>query len=434
MATLRTRLASFSESAFQPTVVPRRKKRRAQRAPELSPARQSSPVRPPASPASLQSLPDGQRPPSAAASAPGFDEPTEVCSLVASDSEDWASSVDLPSANVSSQPSGKRAGIEAELMRLLTQAVESIGLDWEAPALPPRNRLDGRFLGKDEAPSKSRAAPFLPELHDEVSKSWNAPFSARLRTSTSAAFSTVDGAGDRGYLCIPPVEAAVASHLCPPSAGRRAQTTLPSKACGVTSSLHGRAYTAAGQAVSALHTMAVLQIFQADLLHKLDEEGPGAICVADLRSATDLALRAAKAAAQAMGRNMASLTVAERHLWLTLSEMTDAERSVFLDAPISPAGLFGSAVKDFADRYTEVQKTSQAMKHFLPKRSSSATGRPKQPPARSSQPQPAPPAAAASQRRQARDQRPRSRSAGRRPPQRGPRPRIEIKPEASKPS
>jgi len=156
--------------------------------------------------------------------------------------------------------------------------------------------------------------------------------------------------------------------------------------------------------------------------------------VADLRSATDLALLAAKAAAQAIGRNMASLTVAERHLWLTLSEMSEAERSVFLDAPIAPAGLFGSAVKDFADRFVEVQKTSQAMKHFLPKRSSSAAGRSKQPSARSSQPQTAPPAAAASQRRQARDQRPRSRSAGRRPPQRGPRPRIEIKPEASKPS
>jgi hypothetical protein len=134
MVTLRTRLASFSEPAFQPAVVSRRKKRRAQRAPELSPARESSPVRPPASPVSLESLPDGQRPLSAAASAPEFDEPTEACSLVASDSEDWASSVDLPPAIVSRQPSGKRAGIETELMRLLSQAVESIGLDWEAPA------------------------------------------------------------------------------------------------------------------------------------------------------------------------------------------------------------------------------------------------------------------------------------------------------------
>ena len=109
--------------------------------------------------------------------------------------------------------------------------------------------------------------------------------------------------------------------------------------------------------------------------------------------------------------------------------MPDSERAAFLDAPISSAGLFGSSVKDFADRFDEVQKTSQAMKHFLPKRSSSAASRPKQPPAHSSKP-PSPPTAAASQRRQARDPRPRSRSTGCRPPPRGPRPRIDIKPEA----
>ena len=164
--------------------------------------------------------------------------------------------------------------------------------------------------------------------------------------------------------------------------------------------------------------MATLQIFQADLLRKLDERGPEAICVPDLRSATDLALRATKSTAQAIGRTMASLTVTERHLWLTLSDMADSERAAFLDAPLSPAGLFGSSVKDLAERFAEVQKASQAMKHFLPKRSSSAAGRAK-PSAQSPQPQ-LPPTAAAPQRRQARSVRPRSRSSGRRPTMRGP--------------
>ena len=437
MATLRTRLAAFHETAF-PAVMPRRKKRRAQRVPEPPPTERSSPVRPPASPpASPESLTPGQGPPLAAASARDDEEEAAVfeedsCSILASGSEDWSSSVDLAPSSAR-ESSGKRANIEAELTRLLTQATESLGLEWSAPAEPARNRLDGCFLQGDRVSTPSRPAPFLPELHEELAKSWSAPFSARLRTSASAAFSVVDGAKGRGYLALPLVEEAVAAHLCPPSAGRRAKTALPSKACRATSTLHSRAYTAAGQAASALHTMATLQIFQANLLRKLDEEGVEAISVPDLRSATDLALRATKSAAQAIGRSMASLTVAERHLWLTLSEMPDSERSVFLDAPVSATGLFGSSVKDFADRFAEVQKTSQAMKHFLPKRSSSASGRSKQPSARSSQPQPQPPAAA-SQRRQARDQRPRSRSAGRRPPPRGPRPRIEVKPEASKSS
>ncbi len=63
---------------------------------------------------------------------------------------------------------------------------------------------------------------------------------------------------------------------------------------------------------------------------------------------------------------MAGLVVLERHLWLTLTEIKDADKVSFLDAPISPSGLFGPAVKGFAERFTEAQKASQVMRHFLP--------------------------------------------------------------------
>ncbi len=63
---------------------------------------------------------------------------------------------------------------------------------------------------------------------------------------------------------------------------------------------------------------------------------------------------------------MVGLVVLERHLWLTLTEIKDADKVSFLDAPISPSGLFGPAVKGFAERFTEAQKASQVMRHFLP--------------------------------------------------------------------
>ncbi len=53
---------------------------------------------------------------------------------------------------------------------------------------------------------------------------------------------------------------------------------------------------------------------------------------------------------------MASLVVLERHLWLTLTEIKDADKVSFLDAPISPSGLFGPAVEGFAECFTEAQK------------------------------------------------------------------------------
>ena len=67
----------------------------------------------------------------------------------------------------------------------------------------------------------------------------------------------------------------MATHLCPPSARWRSKSALPSKACRTTSAPVGRAFAAAGQAASALHSMAVLQILQADLLRDLDERRPG---------------------------------------------------------------------------------------------------------------------------------------------------------------
>ncbi len=69
---------------------------------------------------------------------------------------------------------------------------------------------------------------------------------------------------------------------------------------------------------------------------------------------------------------MASLVVLERHLWLNLMEMKVTDKVPFFNSPVSPTGLFGPAVEGFAERFTASLKSSQAMRHFLPKCSSSA--------------------------------------------------------------
>ena len=437
MSTLRARLASFDALAVSPSAStgPRKKKRRSQRPPEPAAAAECSPEPLPRASLSPSPLPDAQRPAFARTAVALGDEADDAalsdsCSLMASDSEAWSGS--HRSASSTQESSKSRASVDAELLRLLTKAVDQMGLDWSPPKAPAPNRLDGCFLPSRRQAPASRSAPFLPELHSELAKSWNAPFSARLRSPASATLSQVDGAAEKGYTQIPPVEEAVATHLCPPSARWRSKSALPSKACRTTSALVGRAFAAAGQAASALHSMAVLQILQADLLRDLDERGPDQDTLTDLRSATDLSLRATKSAAQAIGRSMASLTVTERHLWLTLADMSERERAVFLNAPLSPTGLFGPAVSGIVDRFSEVQKASQAMNLFLPRRSSSAAGRSQdQPPARSSTQRSAQPP---SSRRQG--GRPRQRSVSRRrpPPPRGPRPRIALKPEPAKSS
>lgn len=78
-------------------------------------------------------------------------------------------------------------------------------------------------------------------------------------------------------------------------------------------------------------------------------------------------------------RSMACLVVLECHIWLNLIEIKDEDKVPFLDSPVSTTGLFGPAVEGYAECFTVAQKSFQAIRHFLPKCSSSAaaSNRPK---------------------------------------------------------
>ncbi len=327
-------------------------------------------------------------------------------SLVASDAEELSGSVTDPAPSGLPTPSAAKAEMDAELFHVLSKAVEELGLEWSPPEEPSRSRLDERFLpGRRQAPQQ-RPSPFFPEVHDELTRSWRSPYSAASVLPLhlpSLRLTALKKRDMRGCLNWMSQWLHISAHPLP-SAGRRNPV------------LAGRSYALAGQAASALHSMAVLQVYQAKLLSAVDESEPDPATLRELRSATDLALRATKTTAQAIGRSMASLVVLERHLWLTLMEIKDADRVSFLDAPISPSGLFEPAVKGFAERFTEAQKASQAMRHFLPKRSSpaAAQSRPRTAPTQ----QPAKPAPAVFAPQPARTQQPRGRScsARRHPP------------------
>ncbi|KAL0146695.1 hypothetical protein M9458_058035 [Cirrhinus mrigala] len=295
---------------------------------------------------------------------------------------------------------------DAEMAAALKRAAKEIGVVWVPPPSPEPSRLDDWFLGGRDSRPRSSPVPFFPEVHEELTKSWKAPLSARSRHANSPSLTTLDGGPARGYTEVPQVERAIAMHLCPQNAASwRGPPRLPSRACKFSSTLVAKAYAASGQAASALHAMAILQVYQAKVLKDLHEGVPDPELLHELRSATDYALRATKVTAQALGRAMSTMVVQERHLWLNLAEMRDAEKARFLDAPISQAGLFGEAVEEFAQQFSTAKQQTEAIKHILPRRAASAgSAQPTQqppsaprrgrPPTRMTQaPQPAGPAA-----------------------------------------
>ncbi len=171
-------------------------------------------------------------------------------------------------------PSGRVALPESdpELTAMLSRAAESIGLHYRRPPSSERSRLDDWFLGAQAERRQPPPVPFFPEVHEEVTRSWKAPFSARNRPSASSVLTTLDGGAAQGYVEVPPVERAIAMQLCPQGAAAwRGNTRLPSRACKFSSALTAKAYGAAGQAASALHAMALLQVHQAKALKQLHE-------------------------------------------------------------------------------------------------------------------------------------------------------------------
>ncbi len=120
----------------------------------------------------------------------------------------------------------------------------------------------------------------------------------------------------------------------------------------------------------ALHMMAILQAYQADVLKEIDEgTGLNPEAVKELHRATDLALRATKHTARSVGRSMAGSVAAERHLWLKLTEICEKEKVFLLDAPISQSGLFGEAVSAVVDKFRSAKMQSAALKQFMQRRS-----------------------------------------------------------------
>lgn len=119
---------------------------------------------------------------------------------------------------------------------------------------------------------------------------------------------------------------------------------LLSKPCQTTSGLVGRVYAAAGQAGGALHTKAVLHIYQANLLKYLDQgQGLSPEVVAKLQRNHRLGSPSYQTDIIIISCSMVSLVVMEMHLWLNLLGTKEKDKYFPLDQ--SPFQLFGISIE-----------------------------------------------------------------------------------------
>ncbi|CAM4515725.1 unnamed protein product [Leuciscus chuanchicus] len=293
--------------------------------------------------------------------------PMEAPILQLSSSEE----LDVVSIEAESEDSPPQSHAFEELLDVVTRAVHRLSIEWpeDRQDVRSKSKLDERFLPSRTQPQR-RSLPFFPDLHTEVSKSWGKPVSYRVYAPQTSHYSSIQKYKEYGYGEMPKVEETLASYLSPATASSLKAPSLPSKPVKFTSSLVHKSYAAAGQAAACLHTMSIMQAYQAELLGDLEEGGGiGPDTVAELRRATDLSLRATKETAKSIGRSMAALVATERHLWLNLSDIKEKEKHVLLDAPVSTVGLFGDAVNSAVAKSQEAAKQAAALQKLLPRRS-----------------------------------------------------------------
>ncbi len=195
----------------------------------------------------------------------------DILLTAASDSEDFG-----PALVAAAPPSGQEARPSAaysELVDVLSHVTEKLSLDWpDEPRESQASKRDERFLSGPNSRPERRKLPFFSDLHQEISRSWKQPFSSRLTNAAAADFTNLVGSVEQGYTVIPVVEDTLASHVSPSLAPSwKSRPLLLTKPCSTTSALIGKSYIAAGQAGMALHTMAILQAYQADVLKEMDE-------------------------------------------------------------------------------------------------------------------------------------------------------------------
>ena len=115
-----------------------------------------------------------------------------------------------------------------ELVDVITRAVEKLNIEWPAEKRDarPKSKLDERFLPSIKT-LPPRGLPFFPDLHSELSRSWNKPYSSRLYSPHVHVYSDIRGLREYGYGSMPQAEQTLASYLSPGSASSLKASALP---------------------------------------------------------------------------------------------------------------------------------------------------------------------------------------------------------------
>ncbi|XP_013888234.1 uncharacterized protein LOC106535711 [Austrofundulus limnaeus] len=272
-------------------------------------------------------------------------------------------------------PAAAGADQDTSFLSLCRRAAQKLEVEWPAP--PPAqkpSRLTGFFLPTEPTTVKNRL-PMFPDFVSELTSCWTRPLSTRVTVPGYGPYLDLEGAEKAGLVNMPPMEPSLAAYLAPShNHGVSGPTTLPSKPCRFSAAQLEKIYKAQATATRGLSSISMLQTYQAMALAELGAqvpaESPLLPLLNEIRLTADYILRASRGVALSLGRGMASTVVAQRHLWLTLSDVPDRDRATYLDEPVMAAGLFGQSLDVIQAKFELRKKQAEALRCIIPRRDS----------------------------------------------------------------
>ncbi len=119
--------------------------------------------------------------------------------LIAASGDGLSSSEDEGSVGQPPSDFVATAELDPELTAMLARVALSVRIEVTRPPSPEPSWLDDWFLRAGRSPwPRSALVLFFPEVHEELTKLWTAPFMARSCSSPSSILTTLDGRAARG--------------------------------------------------------------------------------------------------------------------------------------------------------------------------------------------------------------------------------------------
>ncbi len=102
-----------------------------------------------------------------------------------------------------SEPAQPVCPAYCELLEVMERATARLDLQWRhEKGGVAHSRLDERFLSEHNLPAPV-SLPFLPDLHSEIMKAWEKPYSARIHRYKRNNYADIEGMHEHGYASMP---------------------------------------------------------------------------------------------------------------------------------------------------------------------------------------------------------------------------------------